>query len=556
MTFIVQPRSFFLFGIAIFALITAILAWNRRGSRGAISLMITLLLVTGWCAFGAIDSSTYEFEQKIFLAKIATTFILYIPTLMLIAVQELLTDAEVAKTHIVTYMVFPILLTLIVWTNDLHLLYWAGYKLSNPDLNVLAFKHSIFYWINILYQFGILAHTTFTLVMATKDKKVRTKAYLLLCGVIAPWLSTILYLLGVTFIPNLDISPFGFLITAPVFLVGIYQFDLLEIGSDGRRTYTDSTKDAIIILNIQENIVDANRSAKKYFGVTKGVNINDYPQIATAINYKQTDSSNTYFSNNIEVALDIDRLTLNLTTEDMLGKDGTVLGKVLIFRDISYAITLAKGLHEAEILAVQETEQKRLGKEIHDRISQGLYSLSLFSATAKNHALRGNYVAVMEVIDDINAMAQQVIKETNLLFYELEPESFFKIGMVKALTEQAEVIANRYDVKVNYHFNFTNPIPLEFQKDLYNIISEINNHVLNLSRPDQISISLTDVSDHFKIEVAILDNKMIKSVLIQNHIDKFDNLIDKFHKLDARFEIIDATPGKKFIIVELPILYL
>jgi hypothetical protein len=138
----------------------------------------------------------------------------------------------------------------------------------------------------------------------------------------------------------------------------------------------------------------------------------------------------------------------------------------------------------------------------------------------------------------------------------LEPESFFKIGIVKALTEQAEVIANRYDVRIKYHFNFTNTIPLDFQKNLYNIISEINNHVLNLSRPDEIIISLTDVSDHFKIEVAILDNKMIKSVLTQNHIDKFDNLIDKFHKLDARFEIIDATPGKKFIIVELPILYL
>jgi signal transduction histidine kinase len=556
MTIIVQPRSFFLFGIAIFALITAILAWNRRGSRGGISLMFTLLLVTGWCAFSAIDSSADVFEQKIFFAKVATTCILFVPTFMLIAVQEILTDSEVAKTHLVTYMVFPILITIIVWTNDLHLLYWAGYKVTNPDLNLITFEHSIFYWINILYQFGILAHTTFMLVMATKDKKSRTKAYLLLCGVMAPWLTTTLYLLGLTFIPNLDISPFGFLITAPVFLVGINQFDLLEIGAAGRITYTDSTKDAIIILNNQENIVDANRSAKKYFGVTKGANINDYPQIATAISNKQTDSSNTYFSNNIEVALDSDWLTLNLTIENTLGKDGSVLGKVMIFRDISYAITLAKGLHEAEILAIQENEQKRLGKEIHDRISQGLYSLSLFSATAKNHALRGNYVAVMEVIDDINGMAQQVIKETNLLFYELEPESFFKIGIVKALTEQAEVIANRYDVRIKYHFNFTNTIPLDFQKNLYNIISEINNHVLNLSRPDEIIISLTDVSDHFKIEVAILDNKMIKSVLTQNHIDKFDNLIDKFHKLDARFEIIDATPGKKFIIVELPILYL
>lgn len=549
----IQLHSLVLLMVSVFFLATAALVWNRRAVRGATASLATLFLVAAWCFSGSMDGFLTDLDQKVNLSMLTYSFVIFIPVFLYLSVHEILTGREVTAKQLLLLLIFPLVMNVFVWTNNSHHLVWSRFYINDPLENVLRYQPAILFWVGVAFQYSILAYTLFLLIKAALVEATRNRAILLLIAVIFPILTSIFYLAGQTIIPNLDVSAFGFLVTGPIFVNAIDRFGLLEIGTIGRSTYTDRSIDAIIILNQSEEVVEVNRTAERIFGLKRGHNIQQYPQILTALYAKTSSNQDMVFSNNIEVPQGAGWFTFNLRSEELVAKNGNVLGKVLILRDITQAIAMSKGLEEAEIVTVQEAERKRLGKEIHDRISQGLYSLSLFSASAKNHALRGDDVMVMEVIDEINAMAQQVIKETNLLFYELEPDSFYKIGMVKALAEQAEVVSNRYDVKITYNYNFNAAIPLEVQRQLYNTISEINNKVLGFSRPENITVSLTDLSNKLKIEVAIFDNKMIKSTLNQHHGFKFDKLINKLSKIDGKFEIIDTTPGKKFIIVELPI---
>jgi signal transduction histidine kinase len=83
-------------------------------------------------------------------------------------------------------------------------------------------------------------------------------------------------------------------------------------------------------------------------------------------------------------------------------------------------------------MAVNE-ERQRLGRELHDTVTQGVYSLSLLTSAAQQAMKAGKCTHVERYLEMMEKHTYQILKEMRLFIYELRPDVFFKKALLKRL---------------------------------------------------------------------------------------------------------------------------
>jgi len=101
------------------------------------------------------------------------------------------------------------------------------------------------------------------------------------------------------------------------------------------------------------------------------------------------------------------------------------------------ANTVALAIENARLYSrVRETatleERARLARELHDSVTQSLYSISLFAEAARRLADSGDLGTVREQLGELGEAARQALKEMRLLVYELRPAALEREGLAFA----------------------------------------------------------------------------------------------------------------------------
>ena len=88
-------------------------------------------------------------------------------------------------------------------------------------------------------------------------------------------------------------------------------------------------------------------------------------------------------------------------------------------------------------------QRQRLARELHDSVTQALYSLSLY-ADAASIALTSDRVGVtLEHLEHLRALAREAMLEMRLLIFELHPPALEKEGLVGALRTRLATVERR-----------------------------------------------------------------------------------------------------------------
>jgi len=85
--------------------------------------------------------------------------------------------------------------------------------------------------------------------------------------------------------------------------------------------------------------------------------------------------------------------------------------------------------------------------ELHDSVTQTLYSASFFAEVGRDLAEQGNLSQVKECLGRLAQISQQALKEMRLLVYQLRPDILKEEGLVPALRQRLELVENKVAIQ-------------------------------------------------------------------------------------------------------------
>jgi signal transduction histidine kinase len=153
------------------------------------------------------------------------------------------------------------------------------------------------------------------------------------------------------------------------------------------------------------------------------------------------------------------------------------------------AIENARLYEQAHKLAALE-ERQRLARELHDSVSQVLFSIGLGARTARTLLERGDADRAGSSVEYLINLAEMGTAEMRALLFELRPESLAQEGLVAAISKQAASLRARHSIEVEATLCDEPDVPLDVKEAIYRIAQEATHNTVKHARASRITVRL------------------------------------------------------------------
>jgi PAS domain S-box-containing protein len=155
----------------------------------------------------------------------------------------------------------------------------------------------------------------------------------------------------------------------------------------------------------------------------------------------------------------------------------------------------------AEQAAVLE-ERHRLARDLHDSVTQSLYSLTLLAETGRRSALSGDLDGVANYVGRLGQVSQQALKEMRLLIYELRPPVVEQEGLAGALQQRLDAVEGRAGIEARLLIEGEIQLDASVEDDLYRIAVEALNNALKHAAATLVTVHICGQDGITEVEVA------------------------------------------------------
>ncbi|OGO36041.1 MAG: hypothetical protein A2W35_15155 [Chloroflexi bacterium RBG_16_57_11] len=183
----------------------------------------------------------------------------------------------------------------------------------------------------------------------------------------------------------------------------------------------------------------------------------------------------------------IEDITLFMTIADQIGS----------------LVERARLAQQAEMAAVVQ-ERQRLARELHDSVTQLLYSQVLFSGASLKVLRQGNTSLAEQHLARIEQAAQQALKEMRLLVYELRPSNDLDEGLGSALQRRLEAVEKRSGIHAHLALHREPHLEPPIALALFRIAEEALNNTLKHAQASAVQVSLR--AENGRLTLEILDD--------------------------------------------------
>jgi signal transduction histidine kinase/ligand-binding sensor domain-containing protein len=207
---------------------------------------------------------------------------------------------------------------------------------------------------------------------------------------------------------------------------------------------------------------------------------------------------------------------------------------------IGVAVENAKLYERAQQVAVVE-ERQRMARELHDSVTQSLYSLTLFSEAARHLAEEQGSKSIEQQIKQIGVIGTQALKEMRLLVYELQPPELERDGLVRALRRRLETVEGRAGVAARVEVEELARLPGKVELEFFRIAQEALNNALKHAAAASVVVYLRQEGEQVEMEIvddgvgfepgSIKDSAGMGLVSIQERTEQLGGIVTVNSKL-------------------------
>ena len=158
----------------------------------------------------------------------------------------------------------------------------------------------------------------------------------------------------------------------------------------------------------------------------------------------------------------------------------------------SIAISNARLHEQAQKAREQQAlleERNRLARELHDAVTQSLYSISTLAGAWRRQIEAGNLQPQKDHIVELGELAEQALREVRLLIYELRPTELEEEGLVGALYRRMETVEQRAGIQTTFQITDAagHPFPLpssgrEARVDFYRLPKPVEHGLYRIAQ--------------------------------------------------------------------------
>ena len=424
-------------------------------------------------------------------------------------------------------LIIPILSLILLWTNDLHHLFYKVYS-TNINTTEAGWYFTYIYspYTLILYIISLIGLTRYSIKNAGLFSK---QAILFLLGTLIPLTLNLLGSFGVINM-SIYITPICFSFTILIFAFAIFRFNFLKVAPIALQTIVDRISDSYVILNDDYEITDYNETfvntfkvknkgalRGKHFAVfLKEMNLKD--EIKTfAERLEKIDTA----SRTKTFRLYVSKLNKTFNVEiSSIMVNGQFLGILVLFKDITQHINDMQALKNNQELLIEQERLASLGQMIGG-IAHNLKT-PIFSVAGGLEGLSDLIKEYDESIDDPSVNNQDmhdIANDMNEWIVKLREHVTYMSDVITTVKGQAVSMSEEQCVDF--------PV-----SELFQHVEILMQHMLK-EKLATLEIK-NDISDDVKINGNINSLVQVINNLISNAIEAYGENQDKKVELSAK----------------------
>ena len=167
---------------------------------------------------------------------------------------------------------------------------------------------------------------------------------------------------------------------------------------------------------------------------------------------------------------------------------------------IAIAVENAQLRLDNERLLIVE-ERNRLARELHDAVTQSLYSLVLFAGATKRQIALEQLEQASSFIERVESTGQQALKEMRLLVHNLRPDALERAGLEQALRQRLDAVEGRANIQSKLTVNGELILPRHVEEALYQIAQEVLNNALKHANASTVTVALSQGADVVQMQI-------------------------------------------------------
>jgi len=427
--------------LATFSLILTIYGWTKRKCAAGLVYFYLLLNITLWMLIYAAMLLIKDPQIIHCLSHLEYVTIVAMPLLWLhFAIDFADTKGLKSPGVILLTLMLPIILIILSFTNIAPGLLNNHHRFLNlqpdkiEDLVVNDGAGKIWTYLHCAYSLVyFLIATVFLSISLIRNPKVNKQHSIILSlGILIPWIGIFTFIFRVSPIASVDPAPFTFTISGAMLAWGLNYNRFNNIVMVARRAVVDRMIDGLIVLDDKNLILDINSSARKIFRISLSQVIRQ-PAETVFQSYNDVLENLRYYSRkhqNLQIQVGSDVFYYLLDINPLFDMQGGVLGKMLVFHDItSLKITEIK-LTEAKAHAEQADNLKsdflaNMSHEIRTPMNAIIGFSNLLNDAGVSNDERNEFIehiknsgySLLQLIDDIidisKLNANQIVQENH-----------------------------------------------------------------------------------------------------------------------------------------------
>lgn len=146
-------------------------------------------------------------------------------------------------------------------------------------------------------------------------------------------------------------------------------------------------------------------------------------------------------------------------------------------------------------------ERTRLARDLHDSLTQTLFSLTLSAESATTLAGDGDR-RLRAVLDQVRSLSTAALEELRTLVDTLRPADPDTDGLAVALRKRVELLRRVHDLPIEFTVSGKLPRARSVDGELLRIASEALGNALQHAAPHQLAVTLSYVRPVVRLEVA------------------------------------------------------